>query len=46
MSTPIRVVRGHWVQHNGHKGPDVVNPGGLSVEGGDGVSIKPRSVGA
>jgi hypothetical protein len=42
LSAPTRVVRGHRVQHNGHKGPNVVNPGGLSVKGGDGVGIEPE----
>jgi hypothetical protein len=46
LSAPTRVVGGRRVQHNGHKGPTVVNPVDLSVKGGDGVGVEPRSVGS
>jgi hypothetical protein len=45
LSTPARVVGGRRVQHNRHKGPDVVNLSGLSVKGDDGVGVKPGGVG-
>jgi hypothetical protein len=34
LSLTTRVVGGRRVQHNGHEGSNVVNPDGLSVEGG------------
>jgi hypothetical protein len=46
LSAPVRVVGGRRVQHNGHKGPNVVNPVDLSVKGGDGVGVEPRGVGS
>jgi hypothetical protein len=36
------IVRGCRIQHHRHEGPNVVNTGDLSMEGGDGV--KPRCV--
>lgn len=40
LNAPERVVGGRQVQHDRHKGPYVVNPSGLGVECGDGVSIE------
>ena len=45
LSTPARVVGGCRVQHDGHKGPYVVNPSGLGMEGDDGVSVESRGMG-
>jgi hypothetical protein len=45
LSTPARVVGGHRVQHDGYKGPYVVNPSGLGMEGGDGVGVESRGMG-
>ena len=39
-------MRGRWVQHNEHEGPNVVNPDVMSVEGGDGVGVEPEAWGA
>jgi hypothetical protein len=40
LTPPTRVVGGCRVQHDGHKGPDVVKSGLLGVEGGDVVSVE------
>jgi hypothetical protein len=40
LSAPTRVVGGRRVEHNGHARPNVVHPGGLSVEGSDGVGVE------
>jgi hypothetical protein len=45
LTPPTRVVGGRRVQHNGHEGPNVVHPGGLSVESGDMVSVESRGEG-
>jgi hypothetical protein len=42
LSTPTRVVGGRRVQHNEHKGPDVVNLDNLSMKGDDGVGVEPK----
>jgi hypothetical protein len=42
LPPPTRVVGGHRVQHDGHEGSDVVQPGGLSVERGDVVSVESK----
>jgi hypothetical protein len=44
LSAPARVVGERWVQHDGHKGPYVVNPSGLGMEGSDGVDVKSEGV--
>jgi hypothetical protein len=36
---------GRRVQHNGHYGPDLVQPSGLSVECGDVVVVESRGEG-
>jgi hypothetical protein len=46
LSPPTRVVGGRRVQHNGYKGPNVVNLDGLSMEGGDGVVVESGGVGS
>jgi hypothetical protein len=46
LSATPRVVGGRQVQHNTHEGPNVVDPGDLSMEGNDGVSIKPLGMGS
>lgn len=38
------VVKECQIQHDEHKGPDVVNTDSLSMEGDDGVSVEPRGV--
>jgi hypothetical protein len=43
---PTRLVGGRRVQYDGHEGPDVVQPGGMSVESDDVVSVKSRGEGA
>jgi hypothetical protein len=45
LSTPAKVVRGRRVQHDGHEGPNVVDPSSLGVECGDGVGVEPRGMG-
>jgi hypothetical protein len=40
LPPPTRVVGGRRVQHNGHKGPDVVESDDLSVESGDVVDVE------
>jgi hypothetical protein len=45
LSAPARVVGGRWVQHDGHEGPNVVNPSDLGVECGDGVGVESGGMG-
>jgi hypothetical protein len=40
LPLPMRIVGGHRVQNNGHKGSNVVHPDGLSVEGSNVVSVE------
>jgi hypothetical protein len=42
LPSPTRVVGGHRVQYDGHKGPDVVQLSGLSVESSDVVNVESR----
>jgi hypothetical protein len=45
QSPLMRVAGGRWVQHNEHKGPNVLLPGGLSVVG-DAIGVKSGGVGS
>ena len=46
LTPPMRVVGGRRVQDDGHEGPDVVEAGGLCVEGDDVVGVESRGSGA